>query len=87
MNHADLRSAQALMAARRWSSDCCIEASQGLAEIHLDREALSPRGWLSRRGRRLLDPPSQLLSSMVERLAGFTIQPEPPRQRFVGQGC
>jgi hypothetical protein len=80
MNHADLRSAQALMAARRWSSDCC-------AEIHLDRDALNPRGWLSRRGRRLLDPPSQLLSSMGERLAGFTIQPEPPRQRFVGQGC
>jgi hypothetical protein len=61
MNSADLRSAQALI-------DGCHESLRGsrseggLLPIHLDRDAISLRGWLSRKGRRLLERPGHLLS-------------------------
>jgi hypothetical protein len=32
------------------------------AEIYLDRDAISLRGWLSRQGRRLLERPGYLMS-------------------------
>jgi hypothetical protein len=80
MNHADLRSARALMAARR-------EMARGAAGIHLDRDALSPRGWLSRRGRRLLDRPGHLLSRAGGWLERHTTLPGLPSHGTAGQSC
>ena len=71
MNHADLRSAKALMAVRR-------EMAQGSPKIYLDGDAASPRGWLSRRGRRLLDRSGILLSSAGSWLDRHSKLPKPP---------
>ncbi len=55
MNGTNERSAGIFVASRR-------AKAQGANAIYLDRDALSPRGWLSRRGRRLLDRSGYLLS-------------------------
>jgi hypothetical protein len=57
MNHEAFGSAGIAVHARD-------EMVRGSAQIHLDRDALSPRGWLSRRGRRLLEGPGALLSEI-----------------------
>lgn len=59
MSDADLPFAKQIITARCWAVRG-HQAGSYRAEICLDRDALSLREWLTRRGRRLLDRPSHL---------------------------
>ena len=71
MNGTNPRSAGPLVEPRR-------EKVRGANAIYLDRDALNPRGWISRRGRRLLERSSCLLSTAGVRLAGRGTWPQLP---------
>ncbi len=64
------------------------EETQAWVNIYLDRDAMSTRGWLSRRGRRLLDGPGHLFSTTGGWLQRDRNLPKLlPPQGFAGQSC
>lgn len=83
MNHADPQLGKILLVTRRGTGRS-YRIQPYPAQIYLDRDALSPRGWLSRRGRRLLDRSGVLLSSTGTWLVRHGALPGPPPDLRMG---